>query len=204
MTDGVAAYPLAWPPGRPRTPDRDRKGPAFRSAGRTITPAVARTRVSDEVDLIRGRLPVLSSNLELRLDGQPRAGQQEPRDPGVALYFRLADRPVVLACDRWITVAGNMAAIAAHIEALRGQERWGVGTLEQAFAGFMALPQPASQDWREVLGHPATLGAAEHNWREGMRTAHPDRGGSAATAALLNVAIAEARAWFKLASERRG
>ena len=154
----------------------------------------ARTRVANELERIQGRHPVLSTNIELRADGHIRAGRAAPADPGAALYFRLRDRPIVLACDRWRTVGGNIAAIAAHIEALRGQERWGVGTIEQSFEGFLALSPPVNlEDWRALLGNPATLSAAESAFRAAMRKAHPDAGGSAAAAAALNAAIDAAR-----------
>lgn len=45
-----------------------------------------------------------------------------------------------MACDKWKRTADNIYAIAKHIEALRGQKRWGVGNVDQAFRGYMALP----------------------------------------------------------------
>lgn len=197
----TAAYPLAWPTGWPRTPASRRKGPAFRSAGRAIDLGAARERLARELEALGATSTVLSTDVELRLDGRPRAGRPEPSDPGAAVYFRLDDRPMVLACDRWITVAGNVAAIAAHIEALRGMERWGVGTVERLFTGFLALPAPAApgswpaEHWRSVLvlHGSATLDEAEARYRELMRTAHPDAGGGHADAARLNSAITEAR-----------
>lgn len=92
-----------------------------------------------------------------------------------------------------------MAAIAAHIEALRGQERWGVADLAQAFAGHVALPSPAgaapTRQWWEVLGVPrsATAQEIDRAWREAMATAHPDRGGSNEAAAQLNRAREEGK-----------
>lgn len=191
----TAAYPLAWPGGRPRTPPHRRRPSAFRTAGMEVTFADARARLGVELDRLGARLPVLSSNLELRLDGRPRERQSAPVDPGVAVYFQLSGRPMVLSCDRWETVAANVAAVAAHIEAMRGMARWGVGTVEQMFAGFEALPSPEPGDWRSVLGlgQGATLTDAEARWREMMRTAHPDIGGSHAEATRLNAAIAAAR-----------
>lgn len=208
MPDAPAAYPLSWPNGWPRTPAGSRKPAAFRSVSGTggastyrksapIRLTDARQRVSDELHRLGARNPVLSTNLELRLDGLPRGGQAEPADPGAAVYFQLRKRPIVLACDRWNTVAGNIAAIAAHIEAMRGMERWGVGSVEQLFTGYLRLPAPmVPDDWRGVLGDPATLAEAEATWRRKIRDAHPDRGGSAAKAAALNAAIAAARSHF--------
>jgi hypothetical protein len=151
-------------------------------------------RIARECDALAARGPVLSSNVELRLNGQPRAGQPEPADPAAALYFQLDGKPVVLACDRYTEVAQNVAAIAAHIEASRRIERYGVATMEQMFTGFLALPAPlAVNDWRAELGNPTTLAAAEAVFRDRMRTAHPDAGGSHARAAALTEAIRLAR-----------
>lgn len=134
------------------------------------------------------RYVTLSANLVLRLDGQPRAGQPEPQDKGVAIYFQLDGRDTVLACDKWDRVADNIAAIAKHIEALRGIDRWGVGTAAQAFAGYQALPLP--EQWWQVLEVPARASADEINaaYRVKARSAHPDSGGSNAAMARVNAA----------------
>lgn len=194
----VTAYPLAWPRHRPRTPHGQRRDAAFRSAdhrtgSKPVSLPDARDRLQRELDLLRANYVVLSTNLELRLNGQPRADRVQPADPGVACYFRLKGKPIVLACDRWNAVAANIAAIAEHVGALRGMDRWGVGSVEQAFEGFAALPDPITNDWRALLGEPPTLAAAEAAYRERMKAAHPDIGGSHAQAAALNAAIAEAR-----------
>jgi DnaJ-domain-containing protein 1 len=112
----------------------------------------------------------------------------------VAFYFELDGEPHVLACDRWATGPDNIAALAAHIEALRGQERWGVADIRQAFAGHVALPAP--EQWWQVLGvtPDATPGQIDAAWRERMANAHPDRaGGSNNAAARLNHARDEGR-----------
>ena len=41
------------------------------------------------------------------------------------LYFHLKKQPYAMACDRYTTVADNLAAIAAHIDAVRAIERHG-------------------------------------------------------------------------------
>ena len=200
--DAPNAYPLSWPSAWQRTPAANRKPSAFRSGAgphraspaKAITMVDARQRLIEELERLRARSPILSTNIELRLDGQPRADKSNPADPGVAVYFALSGKPIVLAVDRWDTVAGNIAAIAAHIGAMRGMERWGVGSVEQLFTGYLALQAPiAPDDWRRLLGDPATLADAEAAWKRAMRAAHPDAGGSSAAAAALNAAIAAAR-----------
>lgn len=199
MTDAPTAYPLAWPPGYPRTPSSQRKVSRFTSGAestfgrrstRAITVSEAMKRVQSELDRIGARLPVVSSNMETRLDGLPRAGQREPADPGIALYFQLRGKPMVMPCDRYTTVAGNLAAIAAHIAATRAIERHGVGTTEQMFAGFQAIRGPDPKPWREVLGFPAnaklTSGEIMAKRRELAWQHHPDAGGIGASMADIN------------------
>jgi hypothetical protein len=141
----VPAFPLAWPDGWPRAKGRQRA--SFKRQGdrgwmEALTVAIARKRLGDELDRLGARYVTLSTNLELRLDGQPRSGQPEPYDPGAAVYFHLQGKPIALACDKWDRVADNIAAIAKHIEAMRGMDRWGVGSAARAFAGYERLPAP--------------------------------------------------------------
>lgn len=103
----------------------------------------------------------------------------------------------VLACDKWDRCADNMVALAKHVEAIRGQLRWGVGSLEQAFGGYRALPAVAAKrQWWEVLGVAAHASTAEV---EAKRIAlldkcHPDRGGGdVGRAQEINVAWDEFR-----------
>jgi hypothetical protein len=200
MPRSPTAFPLSWPSGWKRTPPAERTAARFGSRGngalRSLTVAQARERLQQELEMLRADDAVLSTNVQLRLDGQPRSDRAEPADPGVAVYFVLDGRDMVLACDRWDTVGGNIAALAAHIGALRGMDRWGVGSLEQAFTGYVALPAPATSDWQSLLGDPSSLAEAEANWRAAMRTAHPDQGGSTDRAAALNAAMTEARRFY--------
>lgn len=192
----VSAYPLQWPAGWPRAKTRIRasfgkktwdSSYRWQSASR-LTVADARQRLQDELDRLGARYVTLSTNIELRMDGMPRSGQAEPADPGAAVYFRLDGKPIVLACDKWDRAADNIAAIAKHIEALRGMDRWGVGSTKQAFAGYEALPAP--EQWWQVLGVPQTASKEEIRaaYRRLAREAHPDQGGSDAAMARLNAA----------------
>ena len=155
----VTAYPLVWPAGRPRTPGHRRRRASFGkqasksfrrgygSAGsyaykQSLTVEQARVRLVDEIDRLGGSGLVISSDLALRQDGNPRSGQRNPQDPGVAAYFRLQGEPHCLSCDRWDRVADNLAAIAKHVEAVRGQTRWGVADARTMFSGFKTLPPP--------------------------------------------------------------
>jgi hypothetical protein len=193
-------FPLEWPAGRQKT--RDRKSALWRNDGRRVSFSVAERRLIEQVNAMtrpghdwRVLDQVLSCNIRFTLSGarDRNYSQREPDDCGVAFYFALDGRPHVLACDRWDAVADNVAAVAAHIEALRGQERWGVADLRQAFAGHVALPAP--EQWWQVLGlkPAATLAEAEAAYKRLALDAHPDRGGSNAAMARLNAARDAAR-----------
>jgi hypothetical protein len=102
----------------------------------------------------------------------------------------LNQQPRVLACDKWNSAADNMAAIAAHIEAIRAQERYGVGTLDQAFAGYAALPPDTAANWRAVFGFAAdstpTLDQVDAAYKATARQKHPDVGGTDIEMAHVN------------------
>ena len=191
----TTAYPLAWPQGRQRTPPMRRRAGRFCRDGKRLTVAGALSRVKREIVSAGGYLPVISTNVELRLDGVPRSGQREPEDPGVAIYMQIGGRPHCLPCDTYDRVADNLAAVAAHIEATRAIERHGVASVEEMFAGFVALPAPgAPRPWHQVLGvaQTATRDEIERAYRERARSAHPDAGGSDALMAEINAARAAA------------
>jgi hypothetical protein len=175
MLEGIDAYPLCWPAAWARTKPHLRSYPKI--ADRSV--AHASDFVLDELRLLYARGPIISTNIVLRLDGLPRSGQKAPEDPGVAVYFVLKGQPKVLACDRWVRVEDNLWAIGKHIEAIRGQDRWGVGTIDQAFMGYAALPAPANA-WWEILGveRAADPEMILSKYRKLVKTAYPDAGGS--------------------------
>ena len=124
---------------------------------------------------------IISTNVPLRLDGMPRS-DKEPGDPGAAVYWKKSDKQAMrcMAIDRYTRVADNLAAISATLEAFRTVERHGGGViLERAFLGFAALPERATQHWREVLGIQGSASAqlVEDRFRALAQVHHPDKGG---------------------------
>lgn len=205
------AYPIRWPQGRLRKTENRRKRANFSKGERVhsengswvrrkdLTVSDAVRRVILEADRIGARGLVISSNVELRNDGLPRSGQREPADPGVCVYFDLDGKSRAMPCDTYDTVAGNIAAIAAHIEATRAIERYGVATIAEMFDGFIALPAPATVKpplpWWEVLhvNRDATKLMVDFAYRELAKKCHPDvAGGSQEAMAELNRAKADA------------
>jgi hypothetical protein len=198
-------YPLFWPAGWARTPSHQRKTSAFRRpvsyAARWHSMEEAAELLSNELERLRAIGAILSTNIEVRLDGRPYSGRAKPNDTGAAVYFTLKGKRLVLAGDRWDRVECNVWAIAKHVESLRAQERWGVGSVEQAFAGYAQLTSSASHRlWWEVLGcPPGLINAAqlESLYRAAAKRSHPDVGGS-------NEAMAEVNAAYEAAKKERG
>jgi len=211
--ESARRYPLSWPAGWKRTPPHERQRADFgktkeehytehvwnqatgvrepvsktRKRKAALSSADAALRLEAELDRLGADNAKLSTSQKLRLDGTPRSDLSEPADVGAAVYFTLNGKPRCLACDKWNRVADNIAAIAQHIDALRRIERYGVGTMEQAFAGYAALPA-TSEDWAIVLEIASTA------TREEIITAHrrlatehhPDKGGRLEDMARIN------------------
>lgn len=195
------AYPLQWPIGRPRTPASQIERSRFRNGSGVralVTVDGALSRLLPELRLLGAASIVVSSNVPTRMhDGMPRTLRAEPLDRGVAVYFRHKREPRALCCDRWDRVADNIAAIAAHVDAVRGILRWGTADAAQMFAGFKALAAAdAKKPWWEILGfreRPSNADVVKDKWRELASLHHPDRGGNVNQMAELNAAWNEAR-----------
>jgi hypothetical protein len=191
------AFPLSWPDGWKRTQSSSRtraqfnkserieaQGPAAYTAKQPLSVADAVRRLLAE--LRRMGVPdwniIISTNVPLRLDGLPRS-DKEPADPGAAVYWKKSDKQAMrcMAIDRYTRVADNLAAISATLEAMRAIERHGGGAiLERAFLGFAALPERATQHWRETLGvtlAQVTMQHIEERFRVLAQVHHPDKGG---------------------------
>lgn len=192
-------YPLQWPTGWKREQIRDAS--RFRNTKNVgtqlLTLATGLRRLTDELERLHAGDVVISTDVPIRRDGMPYASATLPKDPGCAVYFTLKRKPMALACDRYNRLPDNMAALAAHIAALRAIERHGVGSVEQAFAGYAALPSRVEHatDWRAVLRLDAasTLATAEASYRRLARENHADAGGTHEAMVALNNAIANAR-----------
>ena len=215
----ITAYPLAWPAGWKRTASVQRRYGRFgtgetvrihetysRVERKPITIAQSTDRLLRELERmgIPARDVIISTNLELRLDGLPRSGQRRPEDPGAAIYWRDGAEQRCMATDLYTTVEDNLAALAATIEAMRAIERHGgAQILNRAFAGFAALPAPGqttARGWREVLGvtpDENSLAIAQKKYRRLAAVHHPDRGGTSEAMAELNWAWAQAQEALK-------
>lgn len=192
------SFPLSWPASWPRAKSRGSSRFGSHSMSGAVQEILRQLRNLGVGDYN----VVVSTDVPLRRDGLPYSNMRQPTDTGAAVYFKLRGRPQVLAVDKWNLVEDNLWAIAKDIEAQRGRIRWGVGTIEQAFAGYMALPAPIilTRSWREVLGFDATgllsFDEVQEAYRSKAFACHPDHGGSDSQMAELNSAMGDARLYF--------
>lgn len=142
----TVAYPLQWPDGWPRATVRDGRSP-FR-----LTFDKALQELGWELERLGAKDIVLSSWLELRRDGKPRADKARVQlvDPGVAVYFVLRSRQMVMARDGYRTVCDNLISMFHAVCHLRGLERHGgAHMMERAFTGFVAISD--KPHWKMTL-----------------------------------------------------
>jgi hypothetical protein len=180
----IEQHPLRWPMGWARTHSLRRRYGNFLQ----ISLEGAIEKLARGLRLLGARNVVLSRN---ELDGV--------RDPGVAIYFALARRQMVMACDRYVSQADNARSLGLAMSAMRQLERHGGGAMmARAFDGFAALPSPdaATRSWREVLGISdgmrIDVETIDHCYRVRAKRVHPDAGGSLEAMAELNAAREQA------------
>lgn len=189
---GIPAFPLQWPAGWPRTAPWKRSRSNYDVLGDRAQRELLRS-----LRLLGAKDVVVSSNVRLRLDGMPYAGETGKRyeESGVAVYFKRGDRNVVLACDKWLAPDENIRAIGLAVEGMRAIARSGAAELlDRAFTGFLALPEP-EPPWWEILGVDrlkATRESIEEARRARAKVVHPDVGGSDAAFRQLERAVTAA------------
>ena len=203
----ITKSPLSWPTNIARTPPHQRQNARFgdwsiTQASVFVLQEINRLNLRTNPDYEDGSV-IISSNLRYKLDGMPYGSQPQPADPGVAVYFNLRfergmkyhERPIVLSCDKWVRVEWNLYAISRDIEAQRGRHRWGCTNVEQAFRGYLAIPErTGGKSWWQVLG--IMPDAREVDVREAFRiqalTEHPDKGGTQERWLTLQEALEQA------------
>lgn len=175
------SYPLCWPADWKRTPKDRRVSGKFKSDGKWIAVGAAVRRLVKQLEMMGANIAttIVSTNVQPRLDGMPSAGERQPEDPGAAVYWDDGGQQRCMATDRYTTVADNLAALAATLEAMRAIERHGgAEILTRAFLGFAALPERNAQDWRKVLGfdesQDVTRDQAKSAFRELAKIYHTD------------------------------
>ncbi len=193
------AFPLQWPLGYEVS--KTRSDSAFK-----MTAEKARKELLKEIESLSGdKNPVISSNVPLRKDGAMYAdmANDKIKEPGVAIYFLFNNVPTAIACDKWLTPAENLRALALTINAMRGMDRWGCSEiLKRSFTGFLAIPESTSNtnSFWETLGlrnQPGDIDAVERHYKMKSKEVHPDvPGGSTEAFQQLQEAYKKAIAFF--------
>ena len=191
------AYPLQWPPGWKQTEHPKR------SAFGEYTFYRMTNEVKDELRRLGAKDIIISTNVPLRLDGQPYSNRKPEGSHGVAVYFKLEGKEQCIPCDKWDKVEDNLRAIFKTIEALRGLERWGAKEMvDAAFRGFQALPHYEDnviigQQVEQYFHHCKSLDEVEMTFKHKRKYMHPDAGGSNSDFAELTSQYSQAKKRFE-------
>lgn len=187
------AYPLQWPVSWKRI--RHTRRSRFGSYNSKPSIAVATDLIMEELRRLTGssRDIIISTNLRYKDNGSPYSNQKEPADQGVAVYFMMDKKQMVIACDSFDKIGCNLYAIGQTIKAMRGIERWGCSELlQRAFTGFQALPAPAQRNWWDILSCAETsdLNHIKSCHRHLAKKYHPDNKDTGNTAMFQEIQFA--------------
>lgn len=171
----MEAYPLHWPDLHPRTQNKmsSQFKTSLAGALTNVTKSIAAFgkdsgKVCTEI--------IVSSNVTL--------GAQNPKESGVAIWFKWDGLQLCIAVDRYLRVEENLQAIHHIIEARRTELRHGgLQVVRQTFMGFKALPQNATTKikaaWYDIL--KVKENSSEDDVKTSYRTLskehHPDKPG---------------------------
>lgn len=169
----VSAYPLQWPPGFPRTAQRQ--------------PSRFSTTLFDALGNVQNELARFGSDsgkktVDVVISSNYSLSDPKPKDAGVAVYFTWDGEQTCIPVDRYSLVEDNLQAIYHCIAAERTKLRHGgINLVKAAFRGYAALPNPDAMRWRDVLGYEGgCLDEARALYRTAAQRAHPDRAGGSA------------------------
>ena len=191
------SFPLSWPQWVKRTRTRRQSNFGRHVGGKRalLDLGASLRRLEDELSRLGAKHAVVSSDLGVhRADGWPMSNQALPSDPGVAVYFTLKGEHHCMPCDRWNRLPDNIAAIAAHIDAVRKIERYGVSDIAAALSSFRAaLPAADGSDWKSIFPQVETIAELTRRYRTLAIEAHPDQGGNEVQMARLSRAYKRAQ-----------
>lgn len=157
--EAIRGYPLCWPADWPRLDECEREEGRFMHDGAKLVLSDGIERVL--VQLVRLDIGlegvVISCNVKeieswmaeicagRRRSGRRRLIEAGVTNPGVALYWRGYTTNFCMAIDRYTSVAANLGAIAATLEAMHDLARIGSCTiLDRTFTG-LALRAPGAK-----------------------------------------------------------
>jgi hypothetical protein len=116
----------------------------------------------------------------------PYANAPEPEDPAAVVRWTVGGDQFAVGCDHWTRLRDNLREIGLYVREKRKMESRPVATGEAEFSN-LRLPAPEDvppggvQQPHQVLGvePDASPDAVREAYRERVKEAHPDRGGTA-------------------------
>lgn len=181
------AYPLLWPEGWERNKSRGS------SQFKTTLPAAIKN--------VMGSIRLFAKDSDRKMENVVISSSvslmdNNPVDPGVAVYFTWDGISTCIAVDRYKKIEENLQAIHHCIEAERTKLRHGgINLVRAAFRGYAALPPPSSDPYKVLmLAQTATIDDVENAYRMFAKKCHPDQpGGSTSRMQELTAARDELR-----------
>jgi hypothetical protein len=146
-------YPLQWPVGWPRSNSYGA------SAGFQVSYEQAEKELGEELERLGADSAYISTDQELRMDGQPRRDRQ-PSSTAVAVFFVRKGATLCIPCDKFNSVRDNLRAVGLTVEAIRRMERYGTSQMVEAtLQGFKSLPSGGSTGSAEFHNVPSSTGS---------------------------------------------
>jgi hypothetical protein len=125
-----------------------------------------------------------------RLEGM----RQTEEDRTVHLTYHKDGRPVKLTMGKQARAVDNLRVLYLAVEAMRMNEKRGLGEVIQDAYLQLAGPEPTIDPYQLLGIRPdASIEFAEAAWKFMMKSAHPDAGGSEEQVKKLNAAIEQIR-----------
>jgi len=173
---------LDWPP------QFDRTAPEDRSRNNKYDVTLARAFADLETELER----IGVDDYDYEFDAQQRKrdkrpyARANPDDPGFVLRWSMDGHPYAVACDRYTKLRDNVRTVGLYLHEKRKMEGRPVETGESEFANARLPPGEAMPPGGVCRPHHEVLGvdpdASEREirsaYREKLKDAHPDQGGS--------------------------
>lgn len=174
---------LDWPQGWDRTPGHERERSSKFSASRGDTTEALATEMG-RMNVDRWRADTGSGSSHTKSNGLPKH-TANPNDPGFVLRWTKEGQDHAIACDHYATLDSNLRCVYLWVKDTRitgdrpvrtGSDQFAAAQLPSGDEDAVTTRPPP----HEVLGiqPDAPEGLVQAAYREKMKEAHPDQGGT--------------------------